>query len=405
MKFNKGQKLFLTANTIAGFGMTVSNIFFNLYVYRYTNSSVNMIIFFNIVKYFAAQSAFMTGSFIANKKNPMRVFNIGMLMFVSMLVFAIVMGSIGTMSSILYVILVGIMWGAGEGFYWLSFNSIQQLLVEDNSRSKFFATVNILSGSTRLLAPVFSTFIISIFGLSGYPMIFMIITVNFIIACLLVMKIHIKYEEHISINIFDKMRFKKYPSLKFNFCMCTLYSFGDGITVALISIIYINAFNNDSIFYGKFAIVLALLVILSNFIAGKTTQKKKYKNILFIFAAIAIMLSGTLLGIMNSKESAIIYGIFYNMTAPFYHIPLVVMSFGIINSCSKNKSDMYVNITMREAALNLGRILALSLTLMLNNIFANGLYLALVITNSCFLITSIIYSKYGKRFISNSFDS
>jgi len=241
--------------------------------------------------------------------------------------------------------------------------------------------------------------------LSGYPIIFMIITVNFIMACLLVMKIHITHEEHISINIFKKMRFKKYPSLKFNFWLCTLYSFGDGINISLISIIYINAFNNDSIFYGKFAIVLALLMILSNFISGKIVQKKQYKNILFIFAALAIMLSGSFLGIINSKESAIVYGVFYNLTSSFYFIPLVVMSFGIINNCSKNESDMYINITTREAALNLGRILALFLTLILNNLFANGLYLALVITNFCFLLTSIIYSKYGKRFISNSFGS
>lgn len=395
MKFSKGHKLFLASNTIVAFSMAVSSTFFNIFVYRYTSSSIEMMILFNAIKYLTVPGAFVIGAYLTKKISLLRIFGISMLMYMFMLIAAITLSTYKVIGYIPFVLLIGILWGIGDGLYWMSFNSLQQILMKGKIRTRFIAIYSSLSGAASIAAPTFSTMSIGLFGIKGYLFIFTIILVYYITAFSLILKIDLPKDENINIDFLNKVEYKKYKKLKFNFVLNTIVGFREGIGISFLSLMYINAFNNNDIFYGSFTTAAAILLVFSNYAAGRIYHSN-YKNIFFIISSFMLVTASCFFGIVNSKVSAVAYGIIYNLTFPMYYIPITVLSFSIIDYCSKTRGEIYVNMTAREAGINFGRLISLLTTLICVKLFNNGLNFAFTVTNFTIIIVVLLCYTYKK---------
>jgi MFS family permease len=393
MEFDKRQKLFFAANTIISLGMAISITFFNIFIYRYTNNSLNMMILLNCIRFGFLPFVFAMGSIFSRRIGIIKLFAMSMVSYIIMLVSAIVLSSENVLQPVMFIILIGLMWAFSEGLYYLCSNMLQQILAEDRKRASFVSIATALTSVASIVAPMLSTFLISIFGQAAYAMIFIIIALFDVIAFVIAVKIDVPKEENLKIKFIEKGIFKKQPKLKSDFLMNVTFGFRDGIQFGLISIMYINAFKNNDVFYGIFSTVIAAFTILSYTMASRI-YKRSHKNKPFIICSVFMVVSACIFGINGSMISAIIYGIIFNLTVGICNVPIVTKSFKAIEECSKGHGDRLVNTTRREFAINLGRVLSLISSLILSNLFDNGVNIAFTISFLSMVVSTIFYYKH-----------
>lgn len=393
--FEKNHKVFFVANTLVSFAMAIAGVFFNIFVYRYTDSSMESMLIFNIIKYIVVPLFFMCGAYLTQRVSVTKIYGLSMICYVAMIVVAVVSSALNILSPSLFILIIGIIWGAAEGLYWMVFNSLQQIIAEDSIRAKFIATYNGLGAIASIVAPLVSTLLIERFSENGYIIIFIIVAIFYMIAFGTIINIKIKEEEKKAVKFFDKKRYKKYRNFKRDILMNGMLGFKESIALSFLGILYINAFGDNDVFYGFFNTAIAIIGIGANFLAGKIYAHDHKKN-WFIISSVITIIVGCIFGMYSSMNTAIIYGVVAGMFSALHYIPIAVKSFNLINKNSEDKTDMYVLVTIREAAINIGRILSLLIAYGLVKFISNGINVAFVISNISILVLVWLYLSYGE---------
>jgi len=171
---------------------TLSAVFVNVYLYAYTGSLVVMTIYC-MIRIAQFPLFFTLGGKWAQRKGFAWPLSTGVVISMFALIYVLVMNeTFALYPSLVYIsaLLVGI----GEGFFWLSVNSLHQFVCGPETRARYLGNIGIFNNIANIIAPVLSTWILSHSesDTEGYVTIFKFVLVIYVIIVAAAMMIRSK---------------------------------------------------------------------------------------------------------------------------------------------------------------------------------------------------------------------
>ncbi len=384
--FNSNHKAFFVSNTLVAFANAIVAIFFNVSLYRYTNNSLEMMVIFNALKYLIVPLFFFVGSYLTNKVKINHLYSTSILVYILMIMVMITADSYIS-NKWITIILIALIWGIADGLYWLSFNGIQQLITSDELRSRFISMYSALAAIACIIAPAVSSYLLLHSGNGAYVLIFIIAAMSYFLASISIAKISLAASG-------EKINYKRLKDavvlddVLMNFSL----GFKEAVGLSFLGILYVTVFNHHDLMYSLFSTAIAITGVLGNYLSAhvyKNDIKKRY----FISSSLLIIGCGCFFGIQYSILSALIYGIVSNLLAGLHYVPIAVKSFNLINEKSTTSSDVYGLLTIREFAINIGRITSLMLAYYLMIKFEDGILIAFMMSHVSIICLMAYYLK------------
>jgi len=292
------------------------------------------------------------------------------------------------------IFLAAILSGLGEGFYYLSFNTLNQLVTSPETRADFLSISGILSNISNVAAPLISTFIISLSGsdINGYLNIFKIVLVVYGFISLLGIRIKAKGSSA-RFSVLKALTFQKDRQWRYVLLSHFLYGFRDSLILSLTGILVYNATNSSGSFYGKLLAFFSLLTIIAYAFASKLIKKHnriKY----YTYGAIFLSSASIILILFPNIYGALYYGIVNAIASPFYNVPFAIITMNALSDYSKTE-NLAGRIIAKEAYLTVSRCLGLLFIVLCEKVFPGNTYLYVsVLTLSVSPIILVIYSNF-----------
>ena len=154
----KNEKLCILCNALYTLTSGMSAVFMNVFLYTYTGSLIVMAI------YTCIHIALMPICFTIAGKMALKIhygitLSIGLFFLVIQLLFVLYCNELFGIYHY-YVYIVAIFFGIGEGFYYLSLNTLHQLVTTPQSRNLFIGVGGVLNNIASVVAPLLATFVI-----------------------------------------------------------------------------------------------------------------------------------------------------------------------------------------------------------------------------------------------------
>lgn len=392
----KNEKLCILCNALYTLTSGMSAVFMNVFLYTYTGSLIVMAI------YTCIHIALMPICFTIAGKMALKIhygitLSIGLFFLVIQLLFVLYCNELFGIYHY-YVYIVAIFFGIGEGFYYLSLNTLHQLVTTPQSRNLFIGVGGVLNNIASVVAPLLATFVIdaSMDDMSGYINIFKIVVVVFIFMSVLALLINVKGNP-MNFSVMKSLSFQKDSQWKYVLISNFIYGFRDSLSLALSGLLVYNATNGSGSLYGKLLACFAFLTILSYMFVSKTmvrTNRMKY----YTFGAIFLSTSTIVLVIFPNIYGAIYYGVVNAIASAFYSSPFNLIAMNALNDYDKQE-NIAGRVIARETYLTISRCLGMLFIVLCNKIFSETIYLYVsVITLSLSPIILMLYSnRYHKK--------
>lgn len=345
-------KLLLIISALFTFAMGLSGIFINIFFWKQT-SNFMVIVTYNLIQYVVIPITFIVAGIIAKKKNGIWVLRIGLLIYALFYVLILVLGSKG----IVYIYLLGVIYGMAAGFYWLAFNTLSFDFTGTHNRDTFNGFNGSCCGIAAAVAPVTSGYIISMFsGVKGYNIVFTMTLSIFLVLTLISILLRCK-------NYGSKLDFKKIVLRncdEWSLIRKTIFFWGfrDAIIVFLINILIIETTGSE-LSLGKLTLIASLLSS-SSFILVQKIIKPPHRKISIYIGTIGSFLAVCGLGLNVTYATLLIYIIMNGFFLPFFVIQLTSSTFNVINRAHEENMRIEYMIN-REIVLNGGRAISASI--------------------------------------------
>ena len=122
------------------------------------------------------------------------------------------------------VYVVAALTGVGEGLFWLSLNSLNQIVSSPQSRSRFLAGVGICNNISAIAAPLVSTLTIdtAVSDTAGYVEIFKLVLVIYALIALVSLRVKARSAP----QPFSVLKRMKLDDPQWRYCMITTFFYG-----------------------------------------------------------------------------------------------------------------------------------------------------------------------------------
>lgn len=267
-----------------------------------------------------------------------------------------------------YVVLLGVLSGLSEGFFWLSMNTLMIDLTDYKNRREFNGVYGILSAVSQMFGPLGASIIISTFsGLTGYTVLFsliFIIMVVSLIGCIFIKepKSTGQFSMKAIFTELDIKRFKLIGGL-----VSKLY-FREGVVSFLINIMIFEVTASESIL-GRLVTFMTILTIIVYFILGKIRiDMKKLYSIGTVVNVISLVI---LTMFFDNIYMIIIYLFLYGVSMPLTVNPVNIISQNFIQKSDKTGARVLELTCFREMFVGLGRISSTLFLLVLSKLTGN----------------------------------
>ena len=159
---SSNERLLILINCFYNLANAMSAVFMNVYLYAYTGSLVVMSIY-TIVRIGLYPFFFTIGGKWAQKHRFSQTLTAGLIFIMLSLLFVLsASDQFERVPQLVYV--VAALVGMGEGLYWLSINSLNQIVSTAKTRSLFISDIGIFNNLSAIIAPLISTLIIELAG-------------------------------------------------------------------------------------------------------------------------------------------------------------------------------------------------------------------------------------------------
>ncbi|OEF99422.1 hypothetical protein BHF71_01575 [Vulcanibacillus modesticaldus] len=347
----KDTKLLLIISTLFTIAVTLSNTFVNVYLWKLTKDYL-IIGWFNFYQYLVMMLTFIVAGRITKKYDRVIILRFGVT-FLSFFYLAVLM--FGPSASKYYMIL-GVLLGIGQGFYWFAYNLLYFEITESNNRDVFNGWNGLFTSLGGIIAPFLSGWIISRkAGFSGYKIIFLVSLIIFLATVLLSFLFH-KRELSGSYRLLKAFK-GVIEDLEWKniFLGMTAQGLRDGVITFLTGLlVYISTGKEFSL--GVYSMVISAVALVSYYIVGKIL-KKDWRNLSMMIGSFMMALAVIPMVIYTSYVTIMIYGIGTSIFAPLYFIPLTSKVFDKIGESKSSARLSGEYIVIREIGLNFGRIL------------------------------------------------
>ena len=396
MTFTKDEKIVLIITAVYTLAATMATTFINVYLFDYTNSYIVLNIY-QMVRLGMLGIVAVISAKLSYRLRMSVTLTIGLICItLSVMVLLILQERVA--DNMLYVYLIALIWGSGEGFFWISLNTLNQLITSPVTRGNYLGVNGAVTNIATILAPLFSAQILAMYTIEidGYYMMFKFVIVMFILISILSMLIKSPVEKKTFSVI--KTIFEGRHDLQWNYVIRTQFCWGvrDAAVMSLTGILIYQAVGNGTA-YGRLLAVFAIVATISNYIVGKIVRKN---NRIFYLAigATGLFISGMSLVVIPGIAGAITHGMLANLFFAFMSIPYSIIAMNIISDYMKNE-NVIGRTTCREVMTATGRVFGLAILVLIITLFdgTTGLKAALIVLYCFNLLIGLSTIEYNHK--------
>ena len=396
MTFTKDEKIVLIITAVYTLAATMATTFINVYLFDYTNSYIVLNIY-QMVRLGLLGVVAVISAKLSYRLRMSVTLTIGLVCItLSVMVLLILQAKVA--DNMLYVYLIALIWGSGEGFFWISLNTLNQLITSPVTRGYYLGVNGAVTNIATILAPLFSAQILAMYTIEidGYYMMFKFVIVMFALISILSMMVKSPVEKKTFSVI--KTFLERRHDLQWNYVIRTQFCWGvrDAAVMSLTGILIYQAVGNGTA-YGRLLAVFAIVATISNYVVGKIV--KKHNRIFYLaIGAIGMFLSGMSLVVIPGLAGAITHGMLANLFFAFMSIPYSIIAMNIISDYMKNE-NVIGRTTCREVMTATGRVFGLGVLILIVTLFdgTTGLKAALIVLYCFNLLIGLSTIEYNHK--------
>lgn len=317
-------------------------IFVNIHLWK-TGKNIEIVALFNIFNYAAATASFYLANLVALKNIKYNYF----LSSVAFMLVFIMTALLGT-DIIKYAILIGILGGCGDGFFFFNLNTFQAEKLPPDAMDRFMSISGALNKASSIITPVVSGFVIEVLGFNA-----MVYTLILLIGVQLYLAFHM--ESH-NVTSRAKVNFRALKNKKDHVKILltnTIISPYTQFTAMTGSVFLYTLVAKESVI-GLLNASFSLFSMLM-YAIYRLLQRKLKRNLLMLIGAMASSIVLTLL-LTPSLLTFILFGLLIAIGGSMFQSPLVGVQLSATKEYAADEAQMLGNLFMRVLMLNFGRI-------------------------------------------------
>lgn len=342
------------------FGASMSGLFLNLYLWRLTQDlTINAV--YNIISFAITPAAFALGGLIAKKRDRMLTYRIGIVMIALFYLMVI----IAQEHVPEYYIWFALFNGIAGGFYWTGYLVLQYDVSTDANRIRFLAMNMVMFNTAGLAGPALAGFIIQRNeGLQGYIFIFTLAFIMFVIAAVISFRIPTVHSHHrvyyLKMMGLVMQRNRRWLKALYGFLVMGLFQ---GIMLFLPNIILFQAVGRED-WVGYLGVFFSSLTVATGYVISRKAQKENVR--VYVFASTTGVVIGAGLLLLGVEIwSVVTFMILFSICNPLAINTLTSYYYRLMGTLPLKGQLRIESVVMRELFLNIGRVLSISLLVLL----------------------------------------
>lgn len=366
---SKLEKRTIILNTIFAFGSSLVSNFVSIYLFIYTNS-IPLMCLYIICRIGMFPIFFILGSKLVKKYPFTLTYTIGLVLITMALFYALTGGPLFEKNPY-YVLIAALIIGCGEGFYYLSANTCNQIVSTVESRSTFLSFNGMFTNITTLFAPVYASFILSLNPdeMIGYRRMLVTIIFVFIFVICVALSMNKKSEDKDS-HIHSALSLKNDKQWRDHNLAVFFYGLRDGLGLNTINLLLYKAAGNGGV-YSRLNILFSFITIVTYRVIKRFLAKDKIDKT-FKLGVVLKMLGTYSLIFFPNVPGAIVYGVSNAFAAVLYDNSYNYLSASIIG---RYPNEMTARVVARETYLSISRCTSMLFVLLCFKILPESIYL------------------------------
>ncbi len=354
-------RLLLFVNTLFLLAEALSGTFVNVYLWK-EKGDYGLIGWYNVAFYIAMQLTFMLSGKWVKVYNKMSCLRSGIVVAASFYLSVLLLDG----KAVTFIVPLGFLQGIGHGFFWFSFNIVLFEITNRENRDKFNGLSGVYGSFVGMAAPLGAGYLIGqMSDMKGYYTIFAISLGIYIAGVIL--SFFLKKRKSggtFSLGMTFQV-FKRSKTWKRIFLAMIGQGINESVFNFLIGIlVFISTKNEWKV--GIYTFITSGVAFFSFFLVGKFIRPS-WRNKAMLIGILLMSASVLALFYDVTYETLLIMGIGISLFSPLFFIPAVSIVFDAIGKSQDSAQWKVEYIIIRETGLNIGRLIALAIFIVLVN--------------------------------------
>ncbi|WP_240647453.1 MFS transporter [Paenibacillus nanensis] len=357
-KLEKQAVLLLVVQALYGVASALSGTFLPIYLWK-ASGSYTLIGWFTFAQCVTGGLTFWIAGKWVKEHNKMHSLRLGIALSGVFYSTVLLLGGKADQFSVP----LGVLNGLAIGLFWLAFNVVYFEVTEPDTRDRYNGWAGLLGSASGILAPWISGLLItSMKGEKGYRFIFTLSLVIFTISVILSFWLKKRHGEGKYSWFFGvRQLMEKGSSWRRVFPAIAAQGIREGVFMLLVGLTVYVATRSESKL-GTYSLIVSLVSLISFWLIGRLMGRMKREWAMLVGV---VMLGAVILPLFwqVSYISLLMFGIGTSLFMPLYIIPMTSRVFDLIGQSEKNAVHREELIVLREAGLTIGRLVGLSVYL------------------------------------------
>lgn len=347
---NRDLLLLLCIGGFYALGVSLSNTFVNIYLWKQTGDFRDLALY-NLAVVTMQPLTFIVAGRLAKQIDRILVLRLGVSCLAVFFVTVLLVGSRAHQ----YLLVLGALLGVGYGFYWLAFNVLTFEITEPETRDFFNGFFGVLTSSAGMIGPIAAGYIISsLHGAKGYTFVFSLSLGLFLVAVLL--SFFLKRRAAAGKYLF--FRILKERNENRNWRLITNAHFFQGLRegsfVFVISVlVYVSSHSEWAL--GKYGLVNSFTSFIAYYVVSRL-MKREYRMKAILLGGLLLYAAIFLIVFHPSYPRLLLYAVTIAIAYPILLVPYSSLTFDVIGKSWKSAEARVEYIVVRELFLNAGRV-------------------------------------------------
>lgn len=386
----------ITCNSLLLFGLALSSIFVNVYIWK-VDRSFFAIGVFNLCVFAAVTAGFFVGGKLSSKWIDLWIMRFGLialsLFFLALLILR--------EHSAHYFFELGLLFGFGQGVYWYGFHVTMFTLTTIDNRASFNGANGFFASLVSMVAPFVAGFFISHSPqFVGYHVVFAVSLLLFALSFWLIFALP-KGTLHRKLHLVEGFHLHADPDWRRLWIGSLLFGLREGVFAFYIGLlVYFAAKSEEGL--GEYGLWTGL-VSLAAFYIVRMIKKKERVRLFMVVSSILLGGIGLLFFLGVGRIVLILFGTVTALCMPFFIVPFSSMLMNEIDESKQSKERMPEYLISREIALGIGRVIGISIYLFIafqakpSNLIVLAVILGFAHTIVGLLIRSVTYEPRDRN--------
>ncbi|MGD7054203.1 MFS transporter [Sutcliffiella horikoshii] len=388
-------KILLVISCLNTLANSLSNVFVNVFLFKVTEQ-FDKVVLFNLVMYLSWLPAFVLAGWISKKVSKRNGLIIGGLFQLLFYLFILYLKESDTSS----IIMLGILFGIGSGFYWMAVNTLSIDYTSEQNRDWFNGVNGVFNSFSQMLGPLAASWVIITYtNLNGYYLVFSLAAIIFLFTFILSLLLPkhkqnapFYWKEMISVH-----KYKEWRALTYAF---TANAFRAGV-LSFAIILWVFMLTEKESIIGGFSFITTVLSVFTYYFIGKYSTGQIRMRLMIIGN---LFLSLSLFGLVLEVNwtTLLVYGIISGICLPLFELPFHTLALNNISTYDLKGKIRIELVVVREVALSIGRTFSVFLLFLLYFYFEDNVWMLrafLIIIIAIGLLPHYFLKQVNRSFI------